>query len=173
MGCNVISRGFNAVSTRKAATVGRFILFGFIALPLLEIAVFIAVGSAIGLLPTLGLVILAAILGGLLLRQQGLGAISRIRNNVNQGSVPGRAMFDATLLGVAAVLLMIPGFLSDIVAILLFIPAVRGLIFTQLAKRVTVVDTTTSYHTVDPTHDFRSETPRVIDLDKDDWRKDV
>ncbi|MBJ6988572.1 MULTISPECIES: FxsA family protein [unclassified Devosia] len=152
--------------------MGRFILFGFIALPLLEIAMFVVVGRAIGLLPTLGLVILAAVLGGFLLRQQGLGAINRLRTNVNQGTVPGRTMFDATMIGVAAMFLLIPGFISDIVALLLLLPTVRGFLFGQLAKNVTVVETTTSYRRADESYDFRAEPQRTIDLDKDDWRKD-
>lgn len=153
--------------------MGRFILFGLIALPLMEIAMFIAVGRAIGLLPTLALVILAAVVGGILLRQQGLGAISRMRNSVNQGAIPGRAMFDAMLIGVAAVFLVIPGFLGDIVALVLLIPAVRGVIFAQLAKNMTVVQTSTSYRRTDDPTDYRAVLQRTIDLDKDDWRKDV
>lgn len=125
--------------------MARLILWGFVALPLVEIALFIVVGRAIGLLPTLLLVILAALAGGLLLRQQGLGAIARLRSSVDGGTVPGRAMFDAMLIGVAAMLLVLPGFLSDAVALALLVPGVRSLIFEALRERVRVVETTTTY----------------------------
>jgi len=125
--------------------VFRLIAFSFLLLPLVEIALFIVVGRAIGLMPTLGLVILAAVLGGLLLRQQGLGVVSRLRSNVSTGTIPGRTMFDAMLIGVAALFLVLPGFLSDVVALALLVPGVRGWIFSALAGRVRVVETTTSY----------------------------
>ena len=69
--------------------LARLIAFSFLALPLIEIALFVVVGRAIGLLPTLALVILAAVAGGLLLRQQGLGVVARLRNNMNAGTIPG------------------------------------------------------------------------------------
>lgn len=125
--------------------MARLIALSFLALPLLEIAVFILVGRAIGLFPTLALVILAALGGGLLLRQQGLSTLSRLRNNVNAGTIPGRAMFDAMLIGVAAILLVLPGFLSDVLALALLVPPVRNWLFSALASRVRVVETTTSY----------------------------
>lgn len=146
----------------------RFIPLGLLALPLIEIALFIVVGRAIGLLPTLALVVGAAIFGAILLRQQGLGVVSRMRSNLNAGTVPGRAMFDAMLIGLAAVLLVLPGFLSDIVALGLLIPAVRGAIFAALARRVTVVDTTAGFRRSDA--DPSLSRPRTIDLDDENWR---
>ena len=119
--------------------MARLIALSFLALPLLEIAVFILVGRAIGLFPTLALVILAALGGGLLLRQQGLSTLSRLRNNVSAGTIPGRAMFDAMLIGVAAILLVLPGFLSDVLALTLLVPPVRNWLFSALASRVRVV----------------------------------
>ncbi len=152
--------------------MARLIAFSFLLLPLIEIALFIVVGRAIGLLPTLALVILAAIMGAVLLRQQGLGVITRMRNSVNAGTVPGRTMFDAMLIGVAAVLLVLPGFLSDIVALALLIPAVRGMIFANLAGRFTVVETTTSYRRHPNPHDPWESQPKAIDLKDEDWRED-
>lgn len=150
--------------------MARLIGISFLLLPLVEIALFIVVGRAIGLFPTLALVILAALAGGMLLRQQGLGVVARLRNNVSAGTVPGRTMFDAMLIGLAALLLILPGFLSDIVALTLLIPAVRGWIFTALAARVTVVETTTSYRRYADPDDPRLSGPPVVDLDDEDWR---
>jgi UPF0716 protein FxsA len=150
--------------------LARLIALSFLALPLLEIAVFIIVGRAIGLFPTLALVILAALAGGLLLRQQGLSTLSRLRNNVNAGTIPGRTMFDAMLIGLAAILLVLPGFLSDVMALSLLIPPVRGWLFSALAGRVRVVETTTSYRRHDASQDEQDNETRAIELKDDDWR---
>lgn len=125
--------------------MARFFALAFLLLPLLEIATFILVGQAIGLLPTLALVVLAAIAGGLLLRQQGLSALARMRDNVNAGTIPGRTLFDAMLIGLAAVLLVLPGFLSDAAALLLLVPPVRAWLFRSLSRHVRVVETTATY----------------------------
>lgn len=150
----------------------RFLPFGFIALPLLEIALFIVVGRAIGLLPTLALVVLATLMGFALLRQQGLGVINRLRSNMSAGTMPGREMLDTMLLGLAAMLLILPGFGSDIMALTLLVPAVRSAIFKSLAARVKVVDTTAGYRRTPPEDDARLSRPPTIDLDDKDWRDD-
>jgi len=152
--------------------LARLIALSLLALPLVEIALFIVVGRAIGVLPTLALIVLAAIAGGLLLRQQGLGVVARMRNSVNAGAIPGREMFEAMLIGLAALLLLLPGFLSDIAALALLVPAVRHWLFARLAGRVRVVETTTSYrHRTEPA-DPRLEGPQSLDLDADQWRND-
>ena len=150
--------------------VARLIALSFLALPLVEIALFILVGRAIGLFPTLALVILAAIAGGMLLRQQGLGVITRLRSNVNAGTIPGRTMFDAMLIGLAAIFLVLPGFLSDIVALVLLIPGVRFWLFSALAGRVRVVETTTSYRRYEDGPSSRDIDIRAIELKDDDGR---
>lgn len=150
--------------------MARFIALGFLLLPLVEIALFIVVGRAIGLFPTLALVIGAALLGSILLRQQGLGVISRMRENIGAGTVPGRAMFDTMIIGLAALLLILPGFLSDGVALLLLIPPVRDWLFAQAARNVTVVETTTSYRYGPNGQPDRSGGQKTIDLDGDRWR---
>ncbi|MCP8886732.1 FxsA family protein [Devosia sp. XJ19-45] len=150
--------------------MARLIALSFLLLPLVEIALFIVVGRAIGLFPTLALIILAALAGGLLLRQQGLGVIARLRANVGAGTIPGRTMFDAMLIGVAAVLLVLPGFLSDIVALALLVPPLRHWLFNALAGRVRVVETTTSYRRHDDAPHPHDAGIRSIELKDDDWR---
>lgn len=146
----------------------RFFIFGLIALPLVEIAIFIQVGSWIGLLPTLALIILAALMGGLLLRQQGLSVLSRLRADVEAGRLPGRAIFDAMLIGVAALLLVLPGFLSDVMALLLLLPPLRQWLYAGLARHVQVVETSASYRRGGNAGGGRIE--GVVDLDADDYR---
>jgi UPF0716 protein FxsA len=148
----------------------RLLPIGFLLLPLIEIALFIVVGRAIGVLPTLALIVLAAVGGMLLLRQQGRGVVARMRSNMSMGTIPGREVFDTMLIGLAAFMLLIPGFLTDIVALALLVPAVRGWIFSALARRVRVVDTTTSYRRYGANDDARLNRPPTIDLDDEDWR---
>lgn len=148
--------------------MARIIALCFLLLPLVEIALFVVVGRAIGLLPTLGLVILAAVAGALLLRQQGLDVINRLRSNVSAGTIPGRTMFDGLLIGVAALFLVLPGFLSDAVALALLVPAVRGWLFSILAGRVRVVETTTTYRYHDgPVYDQEVEIKTIDHRERD------
>lgn len=151
--------------------LARLFALSFLILPLVEIALFIVVGRAIGVLPTLGLVLAAAVLGGLLLRAQGLGVINRMRNNVSAGTIPGRQVFDAMLIGLAAILLVLPGFLSDIAALALLVPPVREAIFKALAGRVRVVETTTTYRRHGDPDPAPSGDPKAIELDDKDWRE--
>jgi UPF0716 protein FxsA len=149
--------------------LARFFALGLIALPIIEIAIFIKVGQTIGLWPTLALVIGAALLGGLLLRQQGLSVLSQLRSNVDRGHMPGRTIADAMMIGVAALFLVLPGFLSDVVALALLLPPVRGWLYQALASRMTVVETSSFRHA------SGRDGPRLggegsIDLDQDDYR---
>ncbi|WIY52834.1 FxsA family protein [Devosia sp. YIM 151766] len=152
--------------------MARFFALGFLLLPLAEIAMFIVVGRAIGLLPTLALVILAAIAGMLLLRRQGLDVVSRLRSNVNAGTIPGRTMFDTMMIGLAGLLLVVPGFLSDIAALILLLPPVRASIFSALAGRVRVVETTTTYRSHGDPSGSQDHNPKYIDLNDNDRDKD-
>ena len=109
-----------------------------LALPFLEIAGFVIVGQQIGVLPTLALVIASGILGAVLLRVQGFGMMNRIRRELEAGGDPGREVAHGAMILLAGVLLLIPGFVTDIVGLLLFLPPVRDLAWGFLRKRVVV-----------------------------------
>jgi UPF0716 protein FxsA len=117
----------------------RFVPIFLLALPLLEIAGFVIVGRQIGVLATLGLVILSVIAGALLLRIQGAGVVGRIRRELDLGGSPGRDVAHGAMIAVAAILLMIPGFITDIVGLLLFVPAIRDVVWRHLKKNIVVV----------------------------------
>lgn len=154
--------------------MARFIPIALLALPLAEIAMFIVVGRAIGVFPTLALIILAAIAGGLLLRQQGLSVLNRMRTNMNSGTLPGQTLFEGMLMAVAALLLIIPGFLGDIIALVLLIPPVRSWLYKRLTAGMVVTTATTSYRRYDGPSDSDPSPlsgPRTIDLDDDDWQR--
>lgn len=112
------------------------LLAAFIGVPLLEIAVFIEVGGVIGLWPTLGLVILTAVLGTWQLRSQGLATLTRARTQIDRGALPARELFDGACLLIAGALLLTPGFVTDSVGFLLFVPALRDLLRSLLARHL-------------------------------------
>lgn len=149
--------------------LARFFALGLLVLPIVEIALFIKVGQTIGLLPTLALVIVAALAGGLLLRWQGMSVLNQLRGNISSGRLPGRTIADTMMIGLAALLLILPGLLTDVVALALLLPPVRSWIYNRLASRVTVVETT-SYRTHPASPDGRIGAPETIDLDEEDYR---
>jgi UPF0716 protein FxsA len=115
-----------------------FIPLFLLALPFLEIAGFVVVGRQIGVLATLGLVIGAMVLGAILLRVQGFGVMSRIRNELDAGQDPSRELANGVMIFVAGILLLIPGFITDIIGLLLFLPLVRNLAWRFLKGRIVI-----------------------------------
>ena len=110
-----------------------------LAYPLLEIAVLIMIGSSIGVLATIGLIIGSGIIGAMLLRFQGFALLARMRSEINAGRMPEKEMADGAMIALGGVLLMIPGFISDVLGILLFIPQVRAMLRSYLSRNITVV----------------------------------
>lgn len=97
----------------------------FIVGPLAEIYVLLAVGGAIGVWPVIAACIGTAVVGGFLLRLQGLAALRSARGDIADGRVPVEAAADAVFLVVAAPLLMTPGFITDTLGFVLLVPVVR------------------------------------------------
>jgi len=107
----------------------KYLLFGaFVIVPIAEIATFIQVGDVIGLWPTLGIILLTAFLGTGLLRFQGLATLNRAQTALNEGELPLTSVIHGVFLLVAGLLLLTPGFITDGVGFLLFIPPLRLLI---------------------------------------------
>ena len=113
----------------------RSALFMLLLLPVLELALLIQVGSAIGVLPTLGLIILSAVLGILLLRVAGLATAWRARERLARGELPEREMFDGLLLALGGLLLLLPGFISDLFGLLCVLPFSRHLLLGRLQRQ--------------------------------------
>ncbi len=109
----------------------------FIVVPIAELYVIIQVGEQIGVLPTLALLLADAILGSLLLRHQGRGAWRRFNEALAARRFPGKEVADGLLIVVGGTLLLAPGFLTDIVGLLLLIPPTRA-IARGLLRRFTV-----------------------------------
>lgn len=97
----------------------------FIAVPIVEIGLFIEIGGWIGLWPTIGVVIVTAFAGTTLLRLQGLSVLQRVQESANRNELPVQEVFDGLCLLVAGVLLLTPGFFTDSIGFLLFVPLFR------------------------------------------------
>lgn len=108
---------------------GLFLLF--LVFPLLELFVLIRVGSSIGALATLFLVLVSGALGILCIRLAGLATALSVRQRMAQGEVPTGAMLNGFLLAIAGLLLFVPGFISDILGLICLLPMTR----TWLARR--------------------------------------
>ncbi|HBC07476.1 MAG TPA: exclusion suppressor FxsA [Rhodospirillaceae bacterium] len=103
-----------------------FILILFVAVPIIEIGLFVQVGGVIGLWPTLAVVILTAVLGTALLRHQGLDTLRRVQDSLAQDRLPVAEMFDGLCLLMAGALLLTPGFMTDAFGFVLFVPPFRA-----------------------------------------------
>jgi len=108
--------------------MAKFILLAFIAVPIIEIAVFLEVGGRIGVLNTILMIVTTAMIGTWLLRSQGLQTLQRAQESLNQNVFPVSEVFDGLCLMVAGGLLLTPGFVTDLFGFLLFIPWMRGLL---------------------------------------------
>jgi UPF0716 protein FxsA len=113
----------------------RAFLFLFLLFPIIELAVLIKVGSAIGVLPTLLLVIGSAVLGSVLLRVAGVATAWRARERLARGELPEQEMLEGLLIAVGGGLLLLPGFISDIFGLLCLLPVTRRLIVGKLRQR--------------------------------------
>ena len=106
--------------------------------PAFEIFVFIKVGQAIGAWKVVGLVFLSAIAGAALLRFQSIGVIRKLDRDLRSGRTPDGALFDGFLIVVGAILMILPGLVSDVFGLLLLIPFVRRLLRRYLGSRIKV-----------------------------------
>jgi UPF0716 protein FxsA len=110
-----------------------FLLFAVV--PVAEIYVLVSVGSVIGVLPTVALVLLTALAGAHLARMQGLSVMLRIRENLAQGFMPAEELLDGLLIFLAGMVLLTPGFLTDIAGLLILLPATRNMFKRWLRKK--------------------------------------
>jgi UPF0716 protein FxsA len=116
--------------------MGRLALILLIILPIAEIAVFVKLGQTVGILPTLLGVLLLSALGVWLIRLQGLALGAQLRVTLGRGQLPGRAMADAMFVFVAGFLLAVPGYITDILALLLLIGPLRDALYRLLSRHL-------------------------------------
>jgi UPF0716 protein FxsA len=137
-----------------------------ILLPLIEIVGFVLVGRAVGVLATLGLVLLSSFVGILVLRHHSFSLIGRVQREMKAGHDPGRELADGVMVLFAGILFLIPGFFTDIVAILLMLAPVRAWMWRLAGKKFTGRVQTFGFG--------RAGAPRrdhTIDLDEEDYSR--
>jgi UPF0716 protein FxsA len=145
------------------------LLFLFLALPILELYVIIQVGQAIGLAPTLLLLILDGLAGAALARSQGRNAWARFNRALAEGRVPARETLDGGMIVLGGALLLAPGFITDIFGFLLLIPPtralLRGLVARLARRRVSFAWTATGATPPRPETNGRAPRSRTYDFE--------
>ena len=115
-----------------------WLLIAFIAVPLIEIGLFIQVGGWLGLFPTLGIVLVTAVLGTWLVRTQGAMAMGQLRSSFSELNDPTEPLVHGAMILFAGALLLTPGFFTDAVGFALLVPAFRKAAYKALRARVNV-----------------------------------
>jgi UPF0716 protein FxsA len=109
----------------------------FIVVPIVELAVIIQVGQAIGVLPTIVTLLAVSVIGSWLVKREGMGVWRRFRQQMEAGHVPGKELADGVMIMLAGALLLTPGFVTDALGILLLLPPVRAGIRASALRRLT------------------------------------
>jgi UPF0716 protein FxsA len=127
------------------------LLLLFIVTPIFEMLLLIEVGSKIGALNTVAVVLLTAMIGLALLRKQGLDTLLRANQKINSGEVPAQEMAEGLALAAGGALLLTPGFITDGIGFCLLMPVTRQLlvktIFTRLVSNMTVNSQSNTFST--------------------------
>lgn len=152
------------------------LLLLFILVPLIEIYLLIKVGSVIGAFPTVLVVVLTAVVGTLLLKQQGLATLMRFQQKTMQGGLPAQEMAEGLALAFGGALLLTPGFVTDIIGFLCLIPFTRQGMIRWIMRRVKL-KVASSMNPMDPDVEVRdTRHGRIIDgdfvakdKDRDPW----
>ena len=113
-----------------------WLLIAFIAVPIIEIALFIQIGGFLGLFPTLAIVVLTAIAGTYLVRTQGLSVLSQLQSRFREMNDPSEPLVHGAMILFSGALLLTPGFFTDFIGFLLLIPNVRAAIFQKVRERI-------------------------------------
>lgn len=103
--------------------------------PLVELYVVVQVAHLIGLLPTIALLIAGSLFGLWLVKREGLAVLRRVRAATARGELPTESLLDGALIAAAGVLCFLPGFVSDVIGLLLLVPPVRRLVRRRLIAR--------------------------------------
>ena len=100
----------------------------FVLVPLVELTILVYLGTIIGALYTILIVVLTGILGAILTRSQGLAVLSKIRSNLQHGFLPANELFDGALILIGGLLLLTPGIITDILGLAALVPRTRHII---------------------------------------------
>ena len=119
------------------------LFLAFTIIPVVEIYLLIQIGTIFGVLTSIALVIVTGFIGAYLARIQGLQTLFRIQKSLREGQMPSSELLDALLIGIAGLVLLTPGFLTDAFGFLLLIPNTRTAIKQWLHRQIEVRYTST------------------------------
>lgn len=133
----------------------------FILVPIIEIYVFIQVGDEIGIATTLLLAFITAILGGTIIKYQGLATLHAVQESMRHGKAPMAEIFDGFCLVAAGATLITPGFVTDTIGFLLLVPAVRRFLRHHIGKYIEM----RSMNDINPGHPYPPRDPDIIEAE--------
>ena len=123
-----------------------YLFLFFLITPMVELWLILKVGSLVGAGPTLGLIVLTAVIGLILLRQQGFATLFRARQKINAGELPAAEMAEALMLACAGVLMLIPGFATDTLGFALLVSGIRKMLSKKIIGKLRFSASTTQQY---------------------------
>ncbi|CAH0992399.1 hypothetical protein SIN8267_02519 [Sinobacterium norvegicum] len=153
----------------------RALFLMFIVVPVIEMFLLIKVGGIIGALPTIGLVLLTAVIGSWLLRKEGISTLARANHKMQSGQLPAKEMAEGIAIAVGGALLLTPGFVTDFIGFSCLIPGIRRPIMAMMMKRMVAAGGTV--YMQGQSQSFNHQTgpfdANASPLDRDDHDHDV
>jgi len=141
--------------------MGFILLLFFVGIPVLEISMFISVGTVIGLGPTLAIVIATAIIGAVLVKKQGLKTLFSAQKNLRNNQLPIHEFFDGLILIVAGLFLITPGFVTDSIGLLLFLPQIKKFLKNIISNLLVARTAAGVYTNINNTEPIRPTNPTI------------
>ena len=126
-----------------------YLVAGFTLIPLVELVLLIKIGARIGVLNTVSIVLLTGIGGAYLARSQGLRVLMQVKSEIQSGILPAESLIDGVIILAGGILLLTPGFITDITGFIALIPYTRGHIKTLLREKMSMKIKSGNYIDVD------------------------
>ena len=143
------------------------LFLAFTLIPVVEIYLLIQLGSKIGVMMTIGIVVATGVIGAYLARTQGLLTVLKMQKTLQAGQIPAEEMIDAVLIALAGVVLLTPGFITDVMGMILLFPVTRRMLKHWLIKKWQRVQVQTNqYQTMKNFHSSKNtseEEPTIIE----------
>jgi len=140
----------------------KILIILFISIPVIEIYLLIKVGSVIGAIPTILMIIATAILGATLLRMQGISTYQRVQSTMQRGEIPAIEMMEGLILLVSGALLLTPGFFTDAIGFVALIPPARRAFIVWALKHSNIMQSTQFHqHTYEGTA-YKEEGDHIV-----------
>ena len=146
-------------------TIQKSLLLIILIIPFLEMYLLLEVGSIIGVIPTIFLVMFTAFLGAALVRQQGFNTWQRLQSSLAQGIMPAYELVEGLLLLIGGLLLLTPGFFTDALGLICLLPNTRQRIARYLLEH-------RLFKVMQPNNPFQAKQPREQDVLEGEYRKD-